>query len=67
MRFAPAIADVPVIGGWANNLVFSYQDSPATTSATTYKLRVGPGTAGTVRMNGYTVSREFGGGMHAQQ
>jgi hypothetical protein len=37
-----------------------FQDSPATASAITYKLRVG-GTGGTVRLNGITTGRRFGG------
>jgi hypothetical protein len=37
-------------------------DSPATTSATTYKLRIGPD-AGTMRLNGSTSARLFGGAM----
>jgi len=36
-------------------------DSPATLSATTYTIRVGPGTAGTIRMNGAASARYFGG------
>jgi hypothetical protein len=37
-----------------------FQDSPATASAITYKLRVG-GTGGTVRLNGTVTARRFGG------
>ena len=48
---------------WSNSVVFTYQDSPATTSATSYKLRVGSGDVGTLRMNGYSTTREFGGVM----
>ena len=59
---AATMTDV-ITAGWSNNVVFTYQDSPATTSATTYKLRVGPGNAATLRMNGYTTTRELGGVM----
>ena len=37
-----------------------YMDSPATTSATAYKIRVGPA-SGTIRMNGSTAQRYLGG------
>ena len=36
-------------------------DSPATTSATTYTIRVGAGSANTIRMNGTATARLFGG------
>lgn len=36
-------------------------DSPATTSATTYTVRAGPTSAGTIRFNGQTGTRIFGG------
>ena len=42
-------------------LSFEYLDSPSSTSALSYKVRVGPGAASTLRMNGTTASREFGG------
>jgi hypothetical protein len=38
-----------------------YSDSPSTTSAITYRIRVGPQSAATIRMNGTIVSRYFGG------
>lgn len=43
----------------------AYMDSPATTSATTYSLRVGPGGAATLRLNGTNVQRYMGGSSRA--
>ena len=46
-------------------IAFEYQDSPATTSAIAYKIRVGPD-AGTARFNGtVTIGRMFGGAARA--
>jgi hypothetical protein len=42
-------------------VVFSFLDSPASASAQTYSVRVGPDTGGTVRLNGDTTQRFFGG------
>jgi hypothetical protein len=42
----------------------TYMDSPATTSAVTYKIRVGPA-ASTIRLNGHTSSRFHGGTQRA--
>ena len=42
------------------HLVLEKQDSPSSTSAITYRIRVGPNT-GTMRMNGSSLTREFGG------
>ncbi len=40
---------------------FQFEHSPATTSLVTYKVRVGPGSAGTMRLNGTSAARKFGG------
>jgi hypothetical protein len=40
---------------------FEYLDSPSSTSALTYKVRTGPNTAGTIRFNGSSAGRDFGG------
>lgn len=45
-------------------LVLEFQDSPATTSAVAYKIRVGPD-AGTARLNGNSTGRHFGGAARA--
>lgn len=42
------------------SIAFSYVDSPATASSVTYSYRVGP-TAGTLRLNGTTAARRYGG------
>ena len=54
-------ADSPV-ATWLFPFSFNYQDSPATTSAITYKFRVGP-SSGTMRLNGYTTGGVLGGAM----
>jgi hypothetical protein len=46
---------------FARAMSIVYMDSPATASAVTYKIRVGAGSAATIRMNGSTASRFFGG------
>lgn len=46
--------------GYNIPLVIDVEDSPATTSAITYSVRVGPG-AGTARLNGFASGRYFGG------
>ena len=50
----PGGADFPA------GITFSYLDSPASASEQTYTVRVGPD-ANTVRLNGTTISRLFGG------
>jgi len=42
-------------------LVLEFEHSPGTTSPVTYKINIGPGSAGTLRMNGTTGGRKFGG------
>jgi hypothetical protein len=42
------------------NVSFEFQDSPASASAQTYSVRVG-GNASTIRLNGSTTGRKFGG------
>lgn len=39
----------------------AFIDSPATTSSTTYSVRVGPSLVGTMRLNGTSAGRYFGG------
>ncbi|MCO5092678.1 hypothetical protein [Bosea sp. (in: a-proteobacteria)] len=46
-------------------LDFEVEDSPATTSAVTYTIRVGPSTSGTLRLNGSASARSFGGSSRA--
>jgi hypothetical protein len=46
------------------NLALVFEESAGSTSSTTYTLRVGPG-AGTMRLNGNTSSREYGGAQRA--
>jgi hypothetical protein len=40
---------------------FTFEDAPATTSTTTYRLRAGSSTGDPFRLNGDTVGRKFGG------
>lgn len=47
--------------GNGQQVTIDWIDSPATTSATTYTIRVGPNTAMTLRMNGSSAARFFGG------
>jgi hypothetical protein len=42
-------------------IAFDILDSPSTTSATTYSVRVGPAAANTLRLNGTSGGRAFGG------
>lgn len=44
-----------------SSLAFVFEHVPATTSATTYRIRVGPSAAGTIRLNGTTAGRRLGG------
>ena len=45
----------------ANNVVFTHYMTAGTTSATTFKVRAGGQTAGTVTFNGQSTARLFGG------
>jgi hypothetical protein len=45
----------------AHVLSFQFEHSPATVAAVTYRVRVGPGSAGTLRLNGEFNARKFGG------
>ena len=54
-------AEVGTSTGMRGNFSIIHQDSPATTSPVAYKVRVGPASAGTMRMNGNTSGRFFGG------
>ena len=47
-------------------LSFTLEHSPADTDSHTYAVRVGPGTAGAVRLNGTLSGRLFGGAATAQ-
>lgn len=44
---------------------FDIEDSPATTSSTTYSIRVGPSATGTLRLNGGTAGTNLGGASRA--
>ena len=48
-------------GVYREQMAMSALDAPATASAITYTVRVGPGTAGTIRMNGAHTQRMHGG------
>ena len=52
------------IGNSKRPLILEFQDSPATTSTVAYKIRVGPD-AGTARLNGIALNRQYGGAAHA--
>ena len=43
------------------NLTITYEDSPGSTSAQTYNVRIGPNAAGNARINGNSGARIFGG------
>jgi uncharacterized cupin superfamily protein len=61
---ADAVRAVSSTGGTANyteNLKMVYEYVPGDTSSHTYKIRVGPGAAATVRLNGTSAARYFGG------
>lgn len=49
----------------AGNLVLCYEFVPGSTSAITFKVRVGPATGTTIRLNGTTAGRLFGGASRA--
>jgi hypothetical protein len=51
------------VNGGGANLCFTFSDSPGTTSLKTYRIRIGPGGAATLRMNGYSSQPAFGGTM----
>lgn len=50
-----------IAAGLRGELNIDWIDSPATTSATTYSVRVGGTSGAVIRMNGTSVSRLFGG------
>lgn len=52
---------IPVAANADTCVALEFLDSPSTTSSTTYSVRVGPGEATTVRLNGTTATRLFGG------
>jgi hypothetical protein len=52
-------------GNGGVNTHFAYLDSPASTAAITYRIRVGPDRAATMRMNGGAAVRYFGGTIKA--
>lgn len=47
--------------GQQYDIAITFEHSPATISAVTYKLRAGPNSTGAMRMNGTTAARRFGG------
>jgi hypothetical protein len=47
--------------GYKNQLIINHTMVAGTTSATTFKIRIGPNSASTVTINGATGSRELGG------
>ena len=49
----------------AQTVVLEFEDSPASTSAQTYAVRVGPSGGGTMYVNGNSGGRIFGGSMRA--
>ena len=65
---APAVQTVAAQGasGALLPLSFTLEHSPADTDSHTYAVRVGPGTAGAVRLNGTLSGRLFGGAATAQ-
>lgn len=48
-------------GNFCTPIAFEYLDSPSSISLLTYNVRVGPASAVTIRFNGSTASRQFGG------
>lgn len=54
-------SDDPHTTGVAMNNIMEYEESAASTTARTYRIRVGPHTADTIRLNGTTAARRFGG------
>lgn len=54
-----------ITGGLNGVMALAYLDSPATVGPVTYKIRVGPQNAGTLRMNGTPTARVFGGASRA--
>lgn len=56
-----AFSNYESVPGGARNIVFSHIMDAGTTSATTFKLRAGPGAAATVTFNGDSGLRRFGG------
>lgn len=53
-------------GGALLPVSFSYEHAPGDTDSHTYAVRIGPGTAGAVRLNGNMSGRLFGGTATAQ-
>ena len=51
---------VSSVNDYPNNLYFEYEESAGSTTARTYKIRVGP-VANILRLNGLSGSRVFGG------
>lgn len=47
--------------GQTQNISFEFEHVPGDTEAHTYSVRVGPGASGTMRMNGNSANRLFGG------
>lgn len=55
----------PTIANHRMNFAMEAEYTPGVTSSQTISVRVGPGAAGTVRMNGNTAGRFFGGAANA--
>jgi len=51
---------------WCEGINLKYTMTAGTTSATTFKVRGGTGTAGTTTVNGFTSARLYGGAMVSQ-
>jgi hypothetical protein len=58
-----AVAAHDVAANLQNQLVIEYVMTSGTTSATTFKVRAGPNTSGTITFNGSSSGRKFGGVM----
>jgi hypothetical protein len=56
-----ATAEAMETPNFLRHLSFEYLESPASTSALTYRMRVGPNSAVNMRMNGNSTSRLLGG------
>jgi len=55
-------ANTPTAANFYNDSTYSYFDSPGSTAAQTYSIRVGPAsTAESIRLNGASSGRHFGG------
>jgi hypothetical protein len=60
---AAAAGYVPSIGDVPNQINFTHVMTAGTTSSTTFKVRAGPNSVGTVTFNGLASARKLGGVM----